>query len=276
MQYILAFIWKYKFFFLFLVLEALSITLLAKRSYFQKSVITNVTDSMTGSILGTYSNITGYFKLKEENERLSIENAVLWEKIKSGQVTTDTTTYFLDDTLNRQSYEYMVAKVISNSTNHRNNYIMLNKGRKHGITPDMAVINPQGIIGTVVSVSENFSWVMSVLNKNSKVSGKLNRLSQMGSVMWSGINPRTGSLMDIPVHVKVKKGDTITSSGYSYIFPEGIMIGTVESVSEREGEHFHDIEFVWSADLNSLTYVYVVKNLFREEQVELSKNVIDE
>mgnify|MGYP000969609447 CR=1 FL=1 len=276
MQYILAFIWKYKFFFLFLVLEALSITLLAKRSYFQKSVITNVTDSMTGSILGTYSNITGYFKLREENERLSIENAVLWEKIKSGQVTTDTTTYFLDDTLNRQSYEYMVAKVISNSTNHRNNYIMLNKGRKHGITPDMAVINPQGIIGTVVSVSENFSWVMSVLNKNSKVSGKLNRLSQMGSVMWSGINPRTGSLMDIPVHVKVKKGDTITSSGYSYIFPEGIMIGTVESVSEREGEHFHDIEFVWSADLNSLTYVYVVKNLFREEQVELSKNVIDE
>jgi rod shape-determining protein MreC len=276
MQYILAFIWKYKFFFLFLVLEALSITLLAKRSYFQKSVITNVTDSVTGSILGTYSNITGYFKLKEENERLATENAVLWEKMKSGQVTTDTTTYFLDDTLNRQSYEYMVAKVISNSTNHRNNYIMLNKGRKHGITPDMAVINPQGIIGTVVSVSENFSWVMSVLNKNSKVSGKLNRLSQMGSVMWSGINPRTGSLMDIPVHVKVKKGDTITSSGYSYIFPEGVMIGTVESVSEREGEHFHDIEFVWSADLNSLTYVYIVKNLFREEQVELSKNVIDE
>lgn len=276
MQYILAFIWKHKFFFLFLVLEVMSITLLVKKSYFQRSVITNITDSFTGSVLSTYSNVAGYFRLKDENERLSRENAILWANLKSDQVTTDTTSHFMEDTLNRQSYVYTVAKVISNSTNHRNNYIMLNKGKRHGIEPDMAVINPDGIVGTVVSVSENFSWVMSVLNKNSKVSGKIIRLEQMGSIVWTGTNPGTGALNDIPVHVKVMKGDTITTSGFSYIFPEGIMIGTVKSFTEREGEHFHDIRFQWSVDLNSLTYVYVVKNLFREEQVELSKNIIDE
>lgn len=276
MQYILAFIWKHKFFFLFLVLEVMSITLLVKKSYFQRSVITNIADSFTGSVLGTYSNITGYFRLKEENERLSRENSILWSNLKTGQVTTDTTTIFMEDTLNRQSYVYTVAKVISNSTNHRDNYIMLNKGKRHGLEPDMAVINSDGIVGTVVSVSENFSWVMSVLNKNSKVSGKISRLEQMGSIVWTGTNPRTGALNDIPVHVKVMKGDTITTSGFSYIFPAGIMIGTVESFTEREGEHFHDIRFEWSADLNSLTYVYVVKNLFREELIELSKDIIDE
>lgn len=276
MRQILAFIWRHNFFFLFLVLEVLSIILLVNKSYYQRSVITNMTDGFTGSINKSYSSVTGYFHLKKENDRLSRENAMLWEKLKQGQLTTDTISTQLVDTLNRQTYRYTVAKVISNSTNDRNNYIMLNKGKKHGITPDMAVINPQGIVGTVVSVSDNFSWVMSVLNKHSKVSARINRLNQMGTVVWHGNNPRYGSLTDIPVHVKVQKGDSIYTSGFSYIFPEGVMVGKVEKIGVREGEHFYDIDFVWSADFNSLTYVYIVKNLFREEQTDLSKDVIDE
>lgn len=276
MRYILAFIWKHRFFFLFLVLEAFSIALIVNKSYYQRAVITNMTDNVTGGVYSTYSSITGYFRLKGENEKLAAENAMLWQTLKQGQVTTDTATIFLEDTLNRQNYRYTVAKVISNSTSNRNNYIMLNKGIRHGITPDMAVINPQGIVGTVVSVSQNFCWVMSALNKHAKVSARINRLNQMGTVVWQGSNPGLGSLTDIPVHVKVAKGDSIYTSGYSYIFPEGIMVGTIEYINVREGEHFYDIDFKWSADFNSLTYVYIVKNLFREEQVELSKEVIDE
>lgn len=276
MRQILAFIWRHSFFFLFLVLEVLSIILLVNKSYYQKAVITNFTDGFTGSVYETYSSVTGYFNLGKENERLSRENAMLWQRLRHGQLTTDTTSVMLVDTLNRQTYRYTVAKVISNSTNNRNNYIMLNKGKKHGITPDMAVINPQGIVGTVVSVSENFSWVMSALNKHAKISGRINRLNQMGTVVWQGTNPRYGSLTDIPVHVKVQKGDSIYTSGYSFIFPEGIMIGTVDKIHVREGEHFYDIDFQWAADFNSLTYVYIVKNLNREEQVELSKQIIHE
>lgn len=153
---------------------------------------------------------------------------------------------------------------------------MLNKGKRHGIEHDMAVISPNGIVGTVVSVSDNFSWVMSVLNKHSKVSARIDRLGQMGTVLWQGQNPDKGSLTDIPVHVKVIKGDTIYTSGFSHIFPEGVMVGTVETIKVKEGDHFYDIGFKWSADLNGLSHVYIVKNLFREEQVELSKQVIDE
>jgi len=276
MRYILAFIWKHSFFFLFLLLEVLSGFLLVNKSYFQGSVISNFTDAITGSIFSSYSSVTGYFNLRHENERLAAENAILWQNLRHGQVTTDTLSVKLTDTLNRQTYTYTVARVVSNSTTNRNNYIMLNKGKNHGITHDMAVINPQGVIGTVVSVSDNFCWVMSALNKHSKISARINRLNQMGTVVWQGANPAKGNLIDIPEHVKVVRGDSIFTSGYSHIFPEGIMIGTVEDIRVKKGEFFYEIDFRWSADFNSLTYVYIVKNLFREEQVELSKEVIDE
>lgn len=276
MRHILAFIWKHNFFFLFLVLEVLSITLLVNKSYYQRAVLTNMTDNFSGSVNSMYADITNYFSLREENERLATENAQLWQRLKAGKLTTDTASYSLEDTLHRQTYTYTVAKVVSNSSNNRDNYLMLNKGKRHGITPDMAVICPDGIVGTVVSVSENFCWVMSALNKHSKFSARIERLQQMGTVVWSGSDPAKGNLTDIPVHVKVQKGDTIRTSGYSYIFPESIMVGIVEEMDIEEGEHFHNIQFRWSTDFNGLIYVYIVNNLYREEQIDLNKEVIDE
>ncbi|HPG32214.1 MAG: rod shape-determining protein MreC [Lentimicrobiaceae bacterium] len=276
MRHILAFIWKHNFFFLFLVLEVVSVILIANKSYYQRSVITKATDGITGSVFSTYSGITSYFTLKQENARLANENARLLNQLKANQVAIDTTTQTVTDTVYQQQYIFTVARVISNSTTLRSNYIMLNKGSRQGIHRDMAVINPDGIVGTVVSVSENFSWVMSVLNKHTKISARINRLNQMGTVVWNGGSPASGTLLDIPAHVKVNKGDTITTSGFSHIFPEGIMVGKVEKIHIESGEHFYVIDFRFSADLNSLGNVYVIENLHRKEQLELSKNVIDE
>jgi len=276
MRHILAFIWKHNFFFLFLLLEVVSVFSIVNKSFYQRSVITNATDGFTGGVFSAYTGVTSYFNLKRENKRLADENARLLNIIQDSQITNDTSTIGVTDTLYKQQYVYTVARVISNSTTLRNNYIMLNKGSRHGIKRDMAVINPEGIVGTVVSVSENFSWVMSVLNKHAKMSARINRLNQMGTVIWKGGNPATGTLLDIPAHVKVNKGDTITTSGFSHIFPEGIMVGKVEEIHIESGEHFYVINFRFAADLNSLGNVYVIKNLLREEQVELSKNVIDE
>ncbi len=276
MRYILAFIWRYKFFFLFLVLEIASITLIVNKSYYQRSIITNATDGFTGGIFSAWSDVTAYFKLKKENERLANENARLWQKLTESQLTTDTSTIRVKDTLYGQQYTYSVAKVISNSTTLRNNYIMLNKGKRHGIVRDMAVFNPDGIVGTVVSVSDDFCWVMSMLNQHTKLSARINRLNQMGTIVWNGGSPAIGTLLDIPAHVKIKKGDTISTSGFSHIFPEGIMAGTVEKIYVESGDHFYTIDFRFSADLNSLRYVYIVKNLLREEEIELSKNIVNE
>jgi rod shape-determining protein MreC len=276
MRYILAFIWRYRFFFLFLVLEIVSVVLIANKSYYQRAVITNATDGFTGTIFDTWSDITSYFRLKQENERLAHENAILWQKLTQSQLTNDTLSTNVDDTLRGQQYTYTVARVISNSTTLRNNYIMLNKGRRHGIARDMAVFNPKGIVGTVVSVSENFSWVMSMLNKHTKISARINRINQMGTIVWNGGSPSRGTLNDIPAHVKIQIGDTISTSGFSHIFPEGIMVGTVEKIHVESGEHFYTIDFRYSAGLNSLQYVYIVKNLLRKEELELSNSITDE
>ncbi|PKP00751.1 MAG: rod shape-determining protein MreC [Bacteroidetes bacterium HGW-Bacteroidetes-9] len=276
MRYILAFIWRYRFFFLFVVLEVVSFVFIANKSYYQRSVITNVTDGVTGTIFTTWSNVTSYFNLKHENERLVNENARLWQRLTDSQLTSDTNSVRVNDTLRGMQYTYTQARVISNSTTLRNNYIMLNKGSRHGIARDMAVFNSDGIVGTVVSVSENYSWVMSMLNKHTKVSARINRLQQMGTIVWNGGSPAIGTLLDIPAHVKIKTGDTISTSGFSHIFPEGIMVGTVEKIHVESGDHFYVIDFRFSADLNSLQYVYIVKNLFRDEQIELSKSISDE
>ena len=276
MRHIFAFIWKYNFFFLFLVLEVCSLLLLANRSFYHRSVLSNLTDGITGNVFTAWSGVTHYFSLKQENERLMAENARMRNILTKSQTSTDTTSHVIIDTTFNQQYSYMVARVISNSTTRRSNYIMLNKGFAQGIKTDMAVISPEGVVGTVISVSKNYSWVMSMLNKHSKVSARINRINQMGTIIWEGDNPTTGTLQDIPAHIKVLPGDTISSSGYSHVFPEGVMVGTVEEISIEEGSHFYTIYFRFSADLNSLRNVYVVNNLFREEQTELSKKTIDE
>jgi len=276
MRHIFAFIWKHNFFFLFLVLEVVSLIFIANRSFYHRSVLSNGTDRFTGSVLTTWSGITSYFSLKQENIRLANENARLQRILTQSQITRDTAGFLVADTSYNQQYQYTVARVIGNSTTRRDNYIMLNKGLKHGIQRDMAVLSPDGVVGTVVSVSENFSWAMSLLNKHTRISARIARINQMGTVVWDGGNPSVGTLQDIPAHVKVLPGDTITSSGFSYIFPEGIMVGTVEEIYIEEGAHFYTIYFRFSADMNSLRNVYLIKNLFRDEQTELSKDVIDE
>lgn len=276
MRHILAFIWKYNFFFLFLVLEVAALILIANTSYYQSAVLNRITYGVSGNILNTWSGITSYFRLRDENLQLAADNIRLRQQLTRNQSSTDTLSVAVTDTATGIQYRYTLAKVISNSTNRRDNYIMLNKGRKHGINRDMAVINADGVVGTVVSTSDNFSWVMSVLNKHSKISGRINRLNQMGTVVWQGGSPMMGSLTDLPAHVKVKTGDTITTSGFSHIFPENIPIGTVRHIALNKGDHFYTIQFNFAADLNSLGTVYIVKNLYQHEQQELSKQVIDE
>jgi rod shape-determining protein MreC len=149
---------------------------------------------------------------------------------------------------------------------------MLNKGKRHGIDKDMAVITSNGVVGTVVNASENFSWVMSVLNKQTRISARIVKNNQMGTVVWTGMDHRIGTLTDIPAHVKIAKGDTITTSGFSYIFPANLMLGTIEDFRVEHGEHFYVIPFRFSVDFNSLDYVYVVRNLMKKEQEQLEKS----
>jgi len=272
MRNILVFIIRYHFLLIFLLLQFISVTLLVNSTYYQSSAILKAGSRVTGRFYTTVSDATDYLKLRTTNEHLAQENAMLRQMKGVSYLRNDTNSFWVNDTLYKQQYKYIVAKVVLNTVGKRNNYIMLDKGSRSGIQKDMAVITPTGIAGTVVNVSENFSWVMSMLNKHTRISGKILKNGQMGTVVWNGVDHLYGTLTDIPAHVKIARGDTIVSSGFSYIFPAGLMIGTITDYRVEQGEHFYTIPFKFSVDFNSLQYVYVVKNLMKEEQESLEKS----
>jgi rod shape-determining protein MreC len=272
MRNILVFIVRYHFLLLFVLLEIFAITLLVNSTYYQSSAILKAGSRVTGRFYTSISNATDYLKLRTTNEQLAQENAMLRQMKGVSFLKNDTSSFWVNDTLHKQQYQYIVSKVVLNTVGKRNNYIMLDKGSRSGIKKDMAVITSNGIVGTVVNVSENFSWVMSLLNKHTRISGRITKNNQMGTVVWNGVDHMYGTLTDIPAHVKIAKGDTIVSSGYSYIFPAGIMMGTISDFRVEHGDHFYIIPFKFSVDFNALQYVYVVKNLMKDEQEALEKS----
>ncbi len=273
MRNILVFIIRYNFLLLFLLFEFFSITLLVNSTYYQSSAILKAGSRVTGRFYTTVSNASDYLKLRTSNEHLAMENALLRQMKGVSFLRNDTSSFWVNDTIYKQQYKYIVAKVVLNTVGKRNNYIMLDKGSLSGIKKDMAVITSMGIVGTVVNVSENFSWVMSMLNKHTRISGKIQKNNQMGTIIWNGIDHQYGTLTDIPAHVKITRGDTIVSSGFSSIFPAGILIGTITDFRVEQGDHFYTIPFKFSVDFNALQYVYVVNNLMKDQQELLEKSM---
>jgi len=272
MRNILVFIIRYHFLLLFVLLEIFSVTLMVNSTYYQSSAILKAGSRVTGRFYTSVSNATDYLKLRTTNEQLARENAMLRQMKGVSFLKNDTSSFWVNDTVYKQQYQYIVSKIVLNTVGKRNNYIMLDKGTRSGIKKDMAVITSDGIVGTVVNVSENFSWVMSLLNKHTRLSGRITKNNQMGTIIWNGVDHLYGTLTDIPAHVKITKGDTIVSSGYSYIFPAGLMLGTITDFRVEQGDHFYIIPFKFSVDFNALQYVYVVKNLMKDEQESLEKS----
>ncbi len=276
MRNLFTFLLKNYFFFLFLFLEIIASVLIINNNYYQRSVVINATNEFTGSVKSIFSDVTEYFSLRKTNLALSEENAILHKVTQKSYIITDRNTYLIDDTVYKQQYTYEGARVISNSVNKRNNYLMLNKGAADGINKDMAVISPKGIVGIIRDVSKDFSSVISVLHKDTKISAKIKKNNHVGTLIWKDMDYRKAYLLDIPTHVKLALGDTIITSGYSHIFPEGIMIGIIENYNILEGENFYTIKLEFSEDYNSLDYVYIVNNLMKNEQTQLEKELPNE
>jgi rod shape-determining protein MreC len=261
------------FFFLFLLLEVIAIIMVVQNNYYQRSAFINATNQTTGSFLSSLNSVSQYFSLADANRKLSEENARLLSEAKKFRKANDTKVYFSNDTVFSQQFEFMSARIIRNSTNKRNNFLTLDKGSKQGIEKEMGVITSSGVIGIVKEVSDNFSSVTSILHKESKISAKLKKNGQLGTVIWGGGNYLFGELIDIPTHVKLRIGDTVITSGYSTSFPEGIMIGTISEFKIEKGDNFYTIVIKFSTDYNSISYAYVIRNIMKKEIDKLNKDI---
>lgn len=271
MRNLLRFLWKYSNFVLFILMEVFCFYLVFQHNSFQKAGWINSSNAFAGNVFTTVNSIKEYFALKETNELLAAENARLRSQSLGSYAKFITTKTVVNDTIVKQQYTYIPAEVVNNSVNRRNNYLTLNRGYKQGITADMAIITSNGIIGYTKDVSANFCTVLSILNKDAKISAKIKRYDELGSLIWEGGDYRYGLLQDIGTHVKIVKGDTIVTSNFSDIFPSNIVIGTVESFAPREGGEFYNIKVKYSANLKNVTHVYIINNILREEKKNLEE-----
>jgi rod shape-determining protein MreC len=272
MRYLLYFFRKHYYYFLFVALEVISLILLGNYNAYQNSALSRVSGGIAGSVLEAYSNFFEYFSLKRVNHILSEDNARMHSSRMEAFYQADTNTFFHKDTIYRLEYRYISARVISNSTHKRNNFLMLNKGKNQGIEVHMGVIIGNRIVGQVVSVSSHFSWVMSLLNKDSRISGKFKKNDQLVNIEWSGGNYRKGDVREIPKHVQIMKGDTIITSGNSDIFPQGLLIGTIDTYNLVQDDNFNNATMLFATDFNSLSYVEVVIDLMGKEKEALKNS----
>lgn len=269
MRNFLLFIYRNHFTFIFLILEIVSFYLLVNYNSYHRATWLSSSNKVSGNIYNSYSNATQYLMLQQINEELAKENAYLRSQLPTS--FKDSKDYFslVYDELNKRQYTYRSARVINNSVNKHFNYITINKGSLNGIEKEMGVISAKGVVGIVKDVSEHYSSVISLLNTRLKISAKLKDKRFFGALGWDGIDYRYAWLNEIPVHASVTIGDLIVTSGYSAIFPEGILIGTVEEVDKDKGESFYKIKVKLSVDFKDLSFVEVISNNMRDEQLDL-------
>jgi rod shape-determining protein MreC len=213
--------------------------------------------------------------LKKVNDSLAAQNAALLNQLPGDFAAPDTSSKPWKDTLNKRQYLYLPAQVINNSVNSLVNYITLYRGSEQGVENGMGVIGPQGIVGIVRQVSPHYAVVMSLLHKDMRISAKLSNTGNFGSVKWDVEHPdiHNGILTDIPKNVPVHVGDSVITSGYSAIFPPGLLIGYVDKVTEMSASNFHNIKIRFATHFQSLQYVYIIKNFNAEEQHALESTL---
>lgn len=262
MQRLLNFLYEYRAFFTFLLLETFCAWLLVENNQYQSTKFFNSSNRLAANIMGFSQSTREYFSLRQSNQELAQENAQLRTILEQLNQNPRTT---LENTDSIIRYDFISAKVINTSVAQFKNYITINRGEDAGIKPGMAAISTFGAVGKVKSVSEHFSVLISILNIDEQVSSTLKRTGNFGTAQWDGTDPRSVNLLYVPRHVQPLVGDTVVTSGYNAVFPEGILIGIVKEVKLKDEALFYDIRVELVQDFRRLYFVKIIKSELKTE-----------
>ncbi len=263
---------------LFLTLEVICIVMIERTNTLQGNDIVSSANAVSGLVYKKQNDVVYYFGLRRMNDSLQNENARLRqiiEQYRSLDTLSDSlvkTKTQVGDTAKHivryAEYVYRTARVINNSVNATDNFITINRGFRHGIGKNMAVLSGSGVVGRVEHVSANYSSILSVLSAKQRVSARLKNIAN-GFVVWEGKNPRVLTMIDVPQQVEVKKGDSVFTNSYSLYFPPEVLIGTVIKTEPIKKNAMQHIYLKSSTDFANLQYVYVVENKMRQEKTQL-------
>lgn len=274
MRNLLNFLFKYNYWFLFILLEVISFVLLFRFNNYQQSVYFTSANVVAGKVYEVSGGVFSYFHLKSVNEDLLDRNMLLEQQIANlekalGAYQIDSTAINSIRSAANTDYQLFKAHVIRNSLNLADNYITLDKGSSSGIRPEMGVVDRNGIVGIVYKTSPSYSTVISILNSKSSVSCKIVGSEYFGYLKWEHGDSRYAYLKDLPRHAEFNLGDTVVTSGYSTVFPEGIIVGTVDDMSDSNDGLSYLLKIKLATDFGKLSDVRVISRTGQEEQREL-------
>ena len=271
MRNLLNFLLKYNHWFLFILLEVISFVLLFRFNHYQHSVYFSSANAVAGKVYEVSGGITSYFHLKSVNEdlldrimELEQQNHNLEDAL--GRHLSDSTELNSIRNLPNTDYQVFKARVINNSLNLVDNYITLNRGSKDVILPEMGVVDGNGVVGIVYDTSSHYSRVISVLNSKSSISCKIVGSEYFGYLKWEYGDSRYAYLKDLPRHAEFNLGDTVVTSGYSTVFPEGIMIGTVDDMADSNDGLSYLLKVKLATDFGKVSEVRVIARTGQQDR----------
>lgn len=273
MQSLLAFLAKYNHWFLFIFLEVISVVLLFRFNSYQGSVYFTAANAVSGQVYEWNSEVEKFLHQSEMNEQLTQRNVLL--ELQNRQLLAMLNKKEVPVPDNLTQYNVINAKVVSNSLNKRDNFIVIDKGSADGVRRDMGVTSGTGIVGTVYLTSAHHSLVIPVLNSRSNISVTIKKRGYFGYLQWNGGDSRTAEVNDVPRHARFRLYDKVVTSGYSSIFPPGLMVGKILHVYNSDDGMSYRLKVQLSTDFGRLRDVCVIDNTPMEERINLMRTAQD-
>ena len=280
MRNLIDFITRYNHWFVFVILEVVSFVLLFKFNSYQGSVWFSSANVVAGKVYEADATIKNFFSLTKINQQLNVRNLHLEQTVRklSEQVhaeTGDSSWLFRTQAEVLKEYKLIPAKVITNSIDKRDNFITIDKGRLDGVKPDMGVACGTGIVGVVYMVSDHYSIVIPVLNSKSNISVTIRKRGYYGYLRWTGGASDLAYVDDIPRHAHFRLGDLIETSGYSAMFPPGIIAGQILHVYNSPDGLSYRVQVRLTTDFGNLRDVCVIDNSAMKERIDLLRSAQD-
>lgn len=276
------FLAKHNHWFVFLVLEVVSMVLLFRYNSYQGSVWFSSANAVTGQVYEWDSAVESYFSLSGVNSQLTQRNAFLEQQVRMLDDSIARLTRSQEAAVTRlssmvpfQGCRLIPAKVVANMVNRYDNLITIDKGSADGVKRDMGVVCGMGVVGIVYLVSEHYSIVIPALNSHSNISCTIQRRGYFGYLRWRGGSSQLAYLEDVPRHAHFKLGDNVVTSGYSSVFPPGVMVGKVLHVFNSADGLSYRVQVKLSTDFARLRDVCLVDDSALQERIDLMRAAQD-
>ena len=280
MRNLLEFLSKYYHWLLFAVLEVISFVLLFQFNSYQGSVWFTSANAVVGKLYELESSVESFFSLTKVNKDLTLRNFYLERQVNQlsrlyYDLTKDTTIAERNELEFLSRYKLIPANVVSNSVDRNDNLMTIDRGSKDGVEKDMGVACGNGVVGVVYLVSDHFSVVMPVLNYHSRISCAIRRRGYFGYLKWQGGDANIAYVEDVPRHAKFKRGDWVETSGYSSIFPPGVLVGKIiEVYNSRDGLSYR-LKVQLTTDFGNVRDVCVISDKGIAERTRLMEAARD-